>query len=38
MGIVLGFMYWKRGIEAAITAHFGADAFIYIALASFLVR
>ncbi|HXO41236.1 MAG TPA: CPBP family glutamic-type intramembrane protease, partial [Thermoanaerobaculia bacterium] len=33
-GIVLGWLYWRRGLEAAIAAHLAADAFIYLGLAS----
>lgn len=35
-GIVLGWLYWKRGLEAAIAAHLAADVFIYFGLASLL--
>jgi membrane protease YdiL (CAAX protease family) len=35
-GIVLGWLYWRRGFEAAVAAHFAADAFIYIVLARIL--
>jgi hypothetical protein len=35
-GIVLGWLYWKRGFEAAILAHFGADVFIYVVMAGVL--
>ena len=33
-GIALGWWYWRRGLEAAISAHLAADALIYIGLAS----
>jgi membrane protease YdiL (CAAX protease family) len=35
-GIVLGWLYWNRGLEAAIVAHLSADALIYLGIASFL--
>jgi membrane protease YdiL (CAAX protease family) len=35
-GIVLGWLYWRRGLEAAIAAHLAADVFIYLGLASML--
>lgn len=35
-GIVLGLLYWKKGIEAAAIAHTAADAVIYLGLASLL--
>ena len=34
--LVLGWLYWYRGLEAALVAHFTADAAIYLALASLL--
>jgi membrane protease YdiL (CAAX protease family) len=35
-GLVLGWLYWYRGLEAAVLAHLGADAAIYLVLASLL--
>jgi membrane protease YdiL (CAAX protease family) len=35
-GIVLGWLYWKRGLEAAIVAHLSANAFIYFGVASII--
>jgi membrane protease YdiL (CAAX protease family) len=35
-GIVFGWLYWKRGFEAAVLAHFAADALIYLGLANVL--
>ena len=35
-GVVLGWLYWKRGLEAAVIAHFAANAFIYLGPASIL--
>ena len=35
-GLVLGYLYWFRGLEAAIIAHLAADATIYLILASLL--
>ena len=35
-GIVLGWLYWRRGLEAAILAHLAADATVYLGIASFL--
>ena len=34
--LVLGWLYWYRGLEAALVAHFTADAAIYLAIASLL--
>jgi len=34
--LVLGWLYWYRGLEAALVAHFAADATIYLAIASLL--
>jgi membrane protease YdiL (CAAX protease family) len=35
-GLVLGWLYWFRGLEAAILAHLAADASIYLLVASLL--
>ena len=35
-GLVLGWLYWHRGLESAIVAHLAADAAIYFGLASLL--
>jgi membrane protease YdiL (CAAX protease family) len=35
-GIILGVLYWKKGLEAAMIAHTAADAVIYLGLASLL--
>jgi len=35
-GTVFGWLYWKRGFEAAVLAHFAADALIYLVLANVL--
>jgi hypothetical protein len=35
-GIVLGTLYWYKGLEAAVLAHLAADTTIYLLLASFL--
>lgn len=35
-GTVLGWLYWKRGLEAAVLAHLAGDALIYLCLASVL--
>lgn len=35
-GLVLGWLYWYRGLEAAILAHLGADAAVYLVLAGLL--
>jgi membrane protease YdiL (CAAX protease family) len=37
-GIVFGWWYWRRGLEAAITAHFGADALVYLGVVTLLAR
>jgi membrane protease YdiL (CAAX protease family) len=34
-GISFGYLYWKRGLEAAMIAHFTADFTIYVVGASF---
>ncbi len=31
-GIVFGWLYWKKGLESAIIAHFSADIIIYVCL------
>lgn len=36
VGAVLGWLFWKRGFEAAVLAHFAADVFIYLVMASVL--
>ena len=35
-GLVLGWLYWKRGLESAIIAHFTADLMILIVLPAIL--
>jgi hypothetical protein len=35
-GTVFGWLYWKRGFEAAVLAHFAADALIYLVLVNML--
>lgn len=35
-GLVLGWLYWYRGLEAAVLAHLGADVAIYLVVASLL--
>ena len=37
-GLVLGWLYWYRGLESAIVAHLTADAAIYLGLASLHCR
>ncbi len=32
-GIVFGWLYWKRGLESAIIAHFAADIVLHVVLA-----
>jgi membrane protease YdiL (CAAX protease family) len=29
-GVVFGFLYWKKGLESAIIAHFTADIFLHV--------
>ena len=29
-GVTFGYLYWKRGLESAIIAHFSADFVIYV--------
>jgi membrane protease YdiL (CAAX protease family) len=31
-GIVFGCLYWKKGLEAAIIAHFSADIVLHVLL------
>jgi membrane protease YdiL (CAAX protease family) len=33
IGIVCGWLYWKRGLESAMTAHFSADLVLHVLLA-----
>jgi len=33
VGIVFGWLYWKRGLEAAMIAHFSADIVLHVLLA-----
>ncbi len=33
LGIVLGWLYWKRGLEAAMVSHFSADIVLHVLLA-----
>jgi membrane protease YdiL (CAAX protease family) len=35
-GVVLGWLYWYRGLEACVLAHLGADIVIYFGVASVL--
>lgn len=35
-GVVLGWVYWNRGLESAIVTHLAADALIYLGLAALL--
>lgn len=35
-GLVLGWLYWYRGLESAIVAHMAADFTIYLGFANFL--
>ncbi|HEX9945326.1 MAG TPA: CPBP family intramembrane glutamic endopeptidase [Thermoanaerobaculia bacterium] len=35
-GLVLGWLYWFRGLEAAVLAHLAADATVYLVIASLL--
>jgi hypothetical protein len=37
-GIAFGWWYWRQGLEAAITAHLGADALVYLGVVTFLAR
>ena len=32
-GIIFGWLYWKRGLEAAMIAHFSADIVLHVLLA-----
>ena len=32
-GVVFGWLYWKRGLEAAMIAHFSADIVLHVLLA-----
>ena len=33
LGIILGWLYWKRGLEAAMISHFSADIVLHVLLA-----
>jgi membrane protease YdiL (CAAX protease family) len=33
VGIVCGYLYWKRGLESAMVAHFSADIVLHVLLA-----
>jgi membrane protease YdiL (CAAX protease family) len=33
LGIVWGWLYWKRGLEAAMISHFSADLVLHVLLA-----
>jgi len=33
VGIVFGWLYWKRGLEAAMVSHFAADIILHLLLA-----
>jgi membrane protease YdiL (CAAX protease family) len=33
LGIVFGWLYWKRGLESAIVSHFSADIVLHVLLA-----
>jgi membrane protease YdiL (CAAX protease family) len=32
-GVAFGYLYWKRGLESAMVAHFSADIILHVALA-----
>ncbi len=36
-GIIFGWLYWKKGLESAIIAHFSADIIIYVCLPFILI-
>ena len=29
-GVVFGWLFWRRGLEAAMVAHFGADLVLHV--------
>jgi membrane protease YdiL (CAAX protease family) len=33
VGVVCGWLYWKRGLESAMLAHFSADLVLHVLLA-----
>jgi hypothetical protein len=33
IGIVCGWLYWKRGLESAMISHFSADLILHVLLA-----
>jgi membrane protease YdiL (CAAX protease family) len=33
LGVVFGWLYWKRGLEAAMISHFSADIILHVLLA-----
>ena len=35
-GVVLGWLYWKRGIESALITHLAGDCLIYLVVANFI--
>jgi len=32
-GVIFGYLYWKRGLESAMVAHFSADIVLHVLLA-----
>ena len=32
-GVIFGWLYWKRGLESAMVAHFSADIVLHVLLA-----
>jgi membrane protease YdiL (CAAX protease family) len=33
LGLALGYLYWKRGLESAMISHFSADLLLHVILA-----
>ena len=33
LGLAFGYLYWTRGLESAMVAHFSADLLLHVALA-----
>jgi len=34
VGVIAGWLYWRRGLESAMVAHFCADLVVHVALAT----
>jgi membrane protease YdiL (CAAX protease family) len=36
-GVVFGWLYWKKGLESAMIAHFSADIVLHVLLPAILM-